>query len=101
MQFKLEDTLFFRQYAKGHLRQLSRNSIYEEILSADAATLTLDNQKNGWKEVCVYQEQNVDKILSPVRSLGRRFVSIRNKVNNKKTYLSAYWFGGRRKDLNA
>ena len=36
-----------------------------------------------------------------MRELGRRFVSIQNKVNNKKTYLSAYWVGGRRKYLNA
>ena len=50
--------------------------------------------------VCVYQEHNGDKKFSPVRALGRRFVSIRNKVKNKKTYLSEYWVEGKRKDLN-
>ena len=82
--FKLEDTMFFPQYAKGHLRQLPRNALDEEILSADGATLKLDNNKNVWKVVCVYQEHNVDENFSPVRALGRRFLSIRNKV--KKMY---------------
>ena len=43
VQFKLEDTMFFRQDAKGHLRQLPINALDEEILSADGATLKLDN----------------------------------------------------------
>ena len=74
MQFKLEYTLFFRQDAKGHLRQLPTNSLDQDILSADGATLILNNQKNGWKGVCVYQEHNGDKKFSPVRALGRRCV---------------------------
>ena len=101
MQFKLEGKMFFCQDAKEHLCQLPWNALYEEILYADGATLKLDNQKNGWKGVCVYQEHNGDENFSPVRALGRRFVSIHNKAKNKKTYLSAYWVGGRRKYLNA
>ena len=85
MQFKLEDTMFFCQNAKGHLCQLLINALEEEILSADGATLKLDNQKNGWKGVCVYQEHNGDEKFSPVRALGRRCISIRKKVSNKKT----------------
>ena len=84
VQFKLEDTMLFRQDAKGNLRQLPRNALDEEILSADGATLKLDNQKNGWKGVCVYQEHNVDEKFRPVMALGRWFVSIRNKVKNKR-----------------
>ena len=101
MQFKSEDTIFFRQDAKVHLRQLPINALDEEILSADGATLKLDNQKNGWKGMCVYQEHNEDEIFSPVRALGRRCVSIWGKWINKKKYLSAYLVGGRRKYLNA
>ena len=101
MQFKLEDKMFFRQYDKRHLRQLPRNALDKKILSADGATLKLDNQKNGWKGVCVYQEHNRDEKFRPVRVMVRWFVSIRNKVKNKKTYLSAYWVEGKRKDLNA
>ena len=47
VQFKLEDTMFFRQDDKGHLSQLPRNALDEEILYAHVATLKLDNQKNG------------------------------------------------------
>ena len=47
MQFKLEDTMFFRKDAKGNLRQLLINALDEDILSADGATLKLNNQKNG------------------------------------------------------
>ena len=61
----------------------------------------MDNKQNGWKGVCVYQENNGEVNFSPVRTLGRRCVSIRNKLSNKKTYLSAYWVGGRRKYLTA
>ena len=45
----------FYQDTKGHLRQLPINALDKDILSTDGATLKLDNQKNGWKEVCVYQ----------------------------------------------
>ena len=51
--------------------------------------------------MCIYQEHNADEKFIPVMALGRRCVSIRRNFSNKKTYLSAYWFGGRRKDLTA
>ena len=97
VQFKLEDTMFFCQDGKGHLRQLRINALDEEIVSADGATLKLDHIKNGWKGVCVYQEHNEDEKFIPVRALGRGFISIRKKVKNKKTYLSAYWMEGKKK----
>ena len=53
--FKLEDNMFFRQDAKRHLPQLPRNALDKEILSEDGATLKIDNNKNVWKGVCVYQ----------------------------------------------
>ena len=55
VQLKLEDTIFFLRDSKGHLRQLPINALDEDILSADGATLKLDNNKNGRKGVCVYQ----------------------------------------------
>ena len=54
VQFLLEHT-FFCQDAKGYLRQLPINALDKEVLSADGSTLKLDNQKYGWKVVCVYQ----------------------------------------------
>ena len=59
MQFKLEDTMFFRQDAKGNLRQLPINALDEEILSADVATLKLDNKRTDGK-YCVYIENTME-----------------------------------------
>ena len=96
VQFNLEDTKMFCQDAKGHLLQLPINALDEETLSADGATLKLDNQKNVWKGVCVYEEHNGDEKFILVRALGRRCVAIQKKVSNKKTYFSVYWVGNRR-----
>ena len=49
VKLKLEDTMFFYEDAKAHLRKLPINVLDEDILSADGATLKLDNQKYGWK----------------------------------------------------
>ena len=48
-----------------------------------------------------YQDQNGDENLIPARALGRWCVSTRQKMSNKKTYLSEYWVGGKHKDLTA
>ena len=52
MQFKLEDEICFCWYAKECLHQLPFNALDEDILSAEGATLKLDNHKNGRKGVC-------------------------------------------------
>ena len=80
VQFKLEYEMLFPWYAKGCLCQLPLNALDGDILSAEGATLKLDNQKNGWKGVCVYQEHNGDDNFSPLRALGRRCVSIRQNM---------------------
>ena len=79
MQFKLKYAMFFRWDTKGRLIQLPTNALDEDILTADGATLKLDNQKNRWNGVCVYQEFNGDAKFRPVRALGRRCVSIHQK----------------------
>ena len=83
------------------MHQLPTNTLDEEIFSEDGATLKLDNQKNGWTGVCVYQGHNGDENFSPVMALGRRCVSIRQKMSNDKTYFSVYWVGGKCKDITA
>ena len=70
VQFKLEDTMIFCHDAKLHLHQLPINVLDEDIFPADGVTLKLDNQKNGWKGVCVYQEHNRDEKFSLVRHWG-------------------------------
>ena len=71
-EFKLVDITFFSKDARGQLRCLPRDTPMDLILAAEGATMKLDNQKNGWKGVCVYQECNGDPIHCPVRPLGRR-----------------------------
>ena len=73
VQFKMEDITFFRKNEEGNLRCLSRESPEHLLLTADGATMKLDNQKNGWKGVCVYQQHNGDGVNCPVRALGRLF----------------------------
>ena len=70
VQFRIRDVTFFKRDTLGNLRQLSRMASDADILSADSATLKLDNQKNGWKGVCVHQETNGNLIHCPVRALG-------------------------------
>ena len=59
VQFKLGDTMFFRQDSKGHLRQLPRNALDKDILSADGVTLKLDHLKMDGKE-CVFTKNTME-----------------------------------------
>ena len=91
-QFKLKDVTFFRRGRGGRLRQLPPNASTEEIMTADSCTLKLDNQKNGWKGVCVNHHANGDVIFCPVQALGRRYLHLRkHHKGDWKIYLSAYF----------
>jgi hypothetical protein len=70
VQFKMEDVTFFKKDKRGCIMCLSRNAPLADILSADGATVKLDNQKNGHKGVCVYQQTTGNSIHCPVRTLG-------------------------------
>jgi hypothetical protein len=54
VQFKYKDVSFFKKKTPGQLRCLPRDAPPYLISTADGATLKLDNQKNGWKGICVY-----------------------------------------------
>ena len=84
----------------GQLRQLARNAPDALVMTADSATLKLDNSKNGWKGVCVNQETNGEEFNCAVRALGRRYCSIRRQAPGYSTYLSAYWADGKRCNVN-
>ena len=99
VEYELKDATFFKKNAAGQLRQLPRNAPDEDIMSADGCTLKLDNQKNGWKNVCVFQEWNGDDYFDGVRALGRRYCHIRSHTSNLRTKLSTFWEGGRKKRL--
>jgi hypothetical protein len=63
--------------------------------------MKLDNQKNGWKGVCVYQECNGDPIHCPVRALGRRYVHLRTHGDTDRTIISGYYHAGKRFDVTS
>lgn len=99
VQFRLGDVTFFKKDSLGVLRQLGRIAPIDEILTADSATLKLDNQKNGWKGVCIHQQVNGDPIHCPIRALGRRIAHIRQHTCQLDTFLSAFFVDGRRFDV--
>lgn len=82
IQFQLRHITFFARDSYGRLRQLPRTAPDHDILNAESATLRLENQKNGWKGVCIHQETNGDAYHCPVRALGRRFLHIRHHTKN-------------------
>jgi hypothetical protein len=77
IQFKLEDVTFFKSDKNGTLRCLPHNASYSLIMTAESATLKLDNQKNSWKGVCVHQEANGETFNCPVKALARWVIHIR------------------------
>jgi hypothetical protein len=85
------DITFFAMDKHGHLRCLSQDASADLIAEADGATMKLDNQKNGWKGVCIYQEANGDPIIFPIRALGRQYLHPRMNGATKKTIISAYF----------
>jgi hypothetical protein len=91
VQFKYKDVMFFHKNNRGQLWCLPCNTSDELIASADGATLKLDNQKNGWKGVCVYHETNGDKDHCPVQALGRQYLHLRHHGATAKTFLSTYY----------
>ena len=100
VQFKFEDVSFYKKNSRGNLRYLPRDASDELIMTADGATLKLDNQKNGWKGVCVYHEANGDSMHCPVRAVARRYLHLRSRGADAKTFLSAYYDDtGKRSDV--
>jgi hypothetical protein len=55
IQFKLEDATFFKTDKNDILGCLSRNAPHSLIMTVVSTKLKLDNQKKGWKGVCVHQ----------------------------------------------
>ncbi len=94
VQFKMEDVTFFKEDKHGRIMCLSRNAPLTDILSADRATLKLDNQNNGHKGVCVYQQTTGDPIHCPVRALGRQYHYLRQHKATNMTFICAYWIDG-------
>ncbi len=75
VQFKLEDATFYKKNKQGTIVCLPQYAPASLINTANSATLKLDNQKNGWKGVCVHQEANGEELTCPVRALARRVLT--------------------------
>ena len=102
-QFRMKDVRFFRRDKRGRLRMLKRSASAEAIMSADSATLRLDNQKNGWKNVCTNHWTNGHPYLDCVRAIARRYLHIRDNVEGSgcwTTFMSAYFDEGVRHDVS-
>jgi hypothetical protein len=91
LQFKFEDVSFFKRNKAGTLVCLPRDTPPSLIVTADSATLKLDNQKNGWKGVCVHQEANGKLFNCPVRALAHRVLHLQNNRATGKTLLSSFF----------
>ena len=99
-QFKMKDVAFFCVNSQGRMYQCTKNARAFDIMRAKSATLKLDNQKNGWKGVCVNHEHNGDSVYCAVRALGRRYLHIRQHAQGDwKCLLSAYFVNGKRHDV--
>jgi hypothetical protein len=95
------DITFFAKDKQGNLRCLPRHATADLIAAADGATMKLDNQKNGWKGGCVYQEANGDLLNCPIRALGRRYLHLCKNGATKTTITSAYFIEGPRYDVTS
>ena len=89
-QFKVEDATFFKKDEQGKLSQLPWDASDEDIMTADSLTLKLDNQKNGWKNVCIHQQHNGNGYTCHIRALARIVISILKLTSNTDTLLSTY-----------
>lgn len=94
--FKMKDIAFFGRNSRGRLYRIPPNAREFDILHATNATMKLDNQKNGWKGVCVNHEHNGNERLCGVRALARRYLHIRGNTSAGTTSLSTYFVNGKK-----
>lgn len=96
----MKDVTFFKKNPQGVLSQLPRNATDEDIMGADAVTMKLENQKNGWKGVCISHHSNGSAYNNPTKAVGRRYTHIRSHTRSGDTFLSAYFEkDGKRRDV--
>ncbi len=100
-EFKMGNIIFFAKDKQGNFRCLFRDASADLIAEADGATMKLDNQKNCWKGVCVYQEANGDPINCPIRALGRQYLHLCTNGAPEKTIILAYFNKNQRHDVTS
>ena len=88
----MDVTFFVRCAWTCLLIPLPTNATREQIMTAEAATLRISNQKNGHAGACIHYEAVEGNVHAcPVRALGRRYCHIRANTKAGKTFLCAYW----------
>jgi hypothetical protein len=94
--FKMKDVAFFATHSRTKkLYRLPPTASDWDIMNATSATLKLDNQKNGWKDVCINHEHNLDDINCGVRAMGRRYCHIRRHTSDPTTPIFTYFEDGK------
>lgn len=94
VSFRRKDVTFFEFDGKGRLTQMPRDAEDDRILNCAGCTLRLSNQKNGWKNVCIFHFSNGEDVTCPVKALGRRYCHIRAYSQDPEEKLSAYFVNG-------
>eukprot|EP00956_Cyclotella_meneghiniana_P022335 scaffold42146_cov69-Cyclotella_meneghiniana.AAC.1 len=100
VQFRVKDVTLFQKDEGGRLKQVSRRVDPKSLVGAvDAATMKLDNQKNGWKGVCISHHSNGMGLFDPTEAILRRLSHIREHTSDEETFLSAVWVDGKWRDV--
>ena len=99
VEFRMKDVTFFYFDEQKRLRQMPRNAPDKLIQQAAGATLRLTNQKNGWKNACIFHFANGHDACCPVRALARRYIHIRQHTSDTSAPLSTYFTNGCRFNL--
>ena len=68
VSFRMKDVTFFEYDTKKRLKQMPRSAPDERVMNAAGCTLGLSNQKNGWKNVCIFHFANGDDVTCPIRA---------------------------------
>ena len=91
-QFRMKDVTFYKRGRHGVMKALPPNAPEKSIMTADAATLRISNQKNGHKGQCVHTWANVSNPDDcPIRALGRRVLHIRKHSRKGGALLCSFW----------
>jgi hypothetical protein len=84
IQFRVQDITLW-----SNNRPIPNTASLQELLTADAATLSISNQKNGTRGELIHHETiNLD--TCPTNSLARRIHHIMSVTNDPATPISAY-----------
>jgi hypothetical protein len=99
--FCMKDVTFFRKDTRGKITQVATSAVDDDIFEAISSTLTLGNQKNGWKGACIHHEGTGDPIFCPTKALARRFCHIRKYCKGDMTVplCTCYTAGGTRMEV--